>query len=89
MQHPDETLENMFETLKTRHHRKRPTWWGSAIGSKRRSGVVKREDGDKRSAGRGGECPDGACDVAVHDIIMLHKITFDDAVGKLNVCRGD
>jgi hypothetical protein len=30
------------------------------IGSKRRSGIVEREDGGKQAVGRGGECPDGA-----------------------------
>ena len=54
-------LNNIIsETPETRHRwRARPTLWGTAVASKRRSSAVESEDGGKRAAHRGGERKDG------------------------------
>ena len=40
-----------------------PTWWGTAVAGKRRSGAVEREDGGRQAAGYGEERRVGAVTV--------------------------
>ena len=40
-----------------------PTWWGTAVASKRRLGAVEREDGGRQAAGYGEERRVGAVTV--------------------------
>ena len=68
-------LETTFEThLKTNTWRRRqpwPTWWGTAVASKWRSGAVEREDGGRQAAGRGEERRTGA--VVVDHAVLARR----------------